>query len=307
MSHSPSIYMGPIAIQVTNIARLTDFYQQFLGMKIIQQDKKTVLLGIEESSLLLLKEQENQSIPPTNQSSTLYHVAFRVPQRTDLGRAIQYFTDHNYPLQGASDHHVSEAVYLSDPEDNGIEIYWDRPAETWHGSNGQVHMTTVPLDINSLFQETRKQKRSWEGLPNGTQIGHIHLTVNNLQPAKAFFQGVLDFQLTHSYPNAYFFARNSYHHHIAVNNWHPSSYARNNNNPVGLQSYTIGLANMEEQNKLLQRVRESDIPVEQMDDFLIFRDPWKVAVIIGTKNNIQKAGFNSQLFSICDKNNETPK
>ena len=162
---------------------------------------------------------EPDAPPRPRGTSGLFHLAILVPSRADLARALQRVAEAGWHLTGASDHLVSEALYLSDPEDNGIEIYRDRPREEWPVRDGVLQMATLPLDLDGVLSELRREDAS-AAMPEGTRIGHVHLNVGDLAAAEAFYSGALGFDVTvRGYPGALFVSAGGYHHHLGLNTW----------------------------------------------------------------------------------------
>ena len=193
---------------------------------------------------MLLELRHDPAAPVANpRSAGLFHTAFLLPTRADLGQWLLHAADLRVPLQGASDHLVSEAIYLADPEGNGIEVYRDRPSETWALRDGVVQMDTLRLDLDDLAATANKSR--WSGLPEGSCIGHVHLQVGALEPAERFYAGLLGFDVTCRYPGATFFGSGGYHHHIGTNIWNSAGAPVRQPGAAGLASIEIIPANTE--------------------------------------------------------------
>ena len=208
-----------------------------------------------------------------------------LPDRRDLARAVQHLIDEGYPLQGMSDHLVSEALYLSDPDGNGIEIYADRPRETWRTRNGQLELATVPLNLNDLLGELDDDDSPWTGLPSGTCIGHVHLHVADLEAAEAFYRNVLGFDLVSRYgPSASFVSAGGYHHHIGMNTWAGVGVPSPPPDAVGLRQFTVLLPDEPALRTLRDQLDRFEIPHSALPKGLLLRDPsnneifWTVAL-----------------------------
>jgi catechol 2,3-dioxygenase len=185
------------------------------------------------------------AIPKPRRSAGLFHFAILVPSRAALGRSLRRLADRQWPLSGASDHLVSEALYLDDPDGLGIEIYRDRPRERWQIMNGQVMMATDPLDLQSVHDEPGAES-TWTGLERGTTIGHVHLHVPHLDAAEAFYCGRVGFEPTlRGYPGALFVAAGGYHHHLGLNTWTGIGAPPPPEHAVGLRAFTIESAAVE--------------------------------------------------------------
>jgi catechol 2,3-dioxygenase len=210
------------------------------------------------------------------QAAGLFHTAFLLPERADLAAWLRHVAGLRVPLQGASDHLVSEAIYLADPEDNGIEVYWDRPSDKWIWRDGMVQMDTLRLDLDNLAG-TAKDRR-WSGLPEDSCIGHVHLQVGALEPAESFYAGLLGFEVTCRYPGATFFGSGGYHHHIGTNTWNSGGAPVRQAGAAGLASLELIPANGEVWAALVKRVQA--LPAEEADGNLRVQDPWGTNLVL---------------------------
>ena len=211
--------IGPVTLTVKDLPRSLAFYTERLGFRVHANDGGTARLGAGSGDLLVLVE-DSEALPAPG-STGLFHFAVLFPSRPDLALALAHLVETRTRLQGASDHLVSEALYLADPEGNGIELYRDRSRDEWVWEHGQIKMTTEPLDVDALYEEGKAGRASWNGLPAATLIiGHIHLRVAHIEPAEKFYCGELGFTLDCRYGRmASFVSREGYHHHIAFNTW----------------------------------------------------------------------------------------
>lgn len=207
--------IGTVALTVRDLDTVSHFYQQVIGLAPVETGTGRVRLGVGDEVLLELRHDPSAPLAD-RRSAGLFHNAFLLPTRADLAQWLLHAAELRVFLQGASDHLVSEAIYLADPEGNGIEVYWDRPSERWEWHNGQVRMNTLPLDLDSLVATAT---RKWSGLPAGFLIGHVHLQVGALDRAEAFYAGLLGLDVVCHYPGATFFSTGGYHHHIGTNIW----------------------------------------------------------------------------------------
>lgn len=182
---------------------------------------------------------------------------------------LRHIIETRYPL-GASDHHVSEALYMNDPDGNGIEIYIDRPPTEWKWADGKVHMVTDPLDGDGLLAESDAQ---WTGLPADTIMGHIHLHVSDLKKAEAFYIDGLGFQIVSHYPQALFISTGDYHHHIALNTWQGVGAPKRPENMVGLNWYTIVFPDEDIRKQTIERLQKIGATVLEEDDLFVTEDP----------------------------------
>lgn len=232
---TPDFAMGRVALTVRDLAAISDYYQKTVGLQLLASDGESATLGAGSLALLELRLDKAARIRSPREAG-LFHTAFLLPTRGDLARWTQSAIDNRYPVTGASDHAVSEAIYLTDPEGNGIEIYADRPQAQWRWSEGKVSMGTEHLDIGDLL--TTAEGRKWQGAPEGTIVGHVHLQVGAVPEAEAFYASQLGLDITTNYTGAAFYSANGYHHHIATNTW--------NSRGAGVRDYpSTGLAEME--------------------------------------------------------------
>lgn len=215
-SSGSSLSMGRVALTVNDLDRVRSFYEQAVGLHLLRSDGETAELGTQAQVLLELRR-DPSARQRSRREAGLFHTAFLLPERGDLARWTRHAVETRTPVIGASDHDVSEALYLSDPEGNGVEIYIDRPASAWTWNGGEVHMVTEPLDLDDLL--TSADDRKWTGVPEGSVIGHVHLQAGALAPAEAFYADIIGLDVTNRYPGALFYAADGYHHHIATNIW----------------------------------------------------------------------------------------
>ena len=235
----PNMYVSHVQLKVSNLARSIAYYTEIIGFHVLKNENGTAYLTFDgETSVLSLVEVED-ALPLRQSSTGLYHIALLLPTLKDLGNIVQHFIQHNVRI-GASDHHVSQALYLNDPDGNGIEIYVDRDPSEWRWDDlNSVHMTTVQLNFNPILAAA---DGNWNGLPEGTVIGHIHLAVSSIPETEAFYTTVLDYESVLRYgPQALFVSTGRYHHHIGLNTWHSQGGAPAPENAVGLKNFTIVL------------------------------------------------------------------
>jgi catechol 2,3-dioxygenase len=220
-SIDPATSMGPVRLTVADLERARDFYRDTIGLTELDSSNGVTRLGPGDRSALPVVELvgDPDAPPRPRGTSGLFHLAILVPSRADLARSLQRVAEAGWRLSGASDHLVSEALYLSDPEGNGIELYRDRPRDEWPIRDGVLQMDTLPLDLDGVLGELRREDAS-AGMPPGTRIGHVHLNVGDLTAAEAFYSGALGFDVTvRGYPGALFVSAGGYHHHLGLNTW----------------------------------------------------------------------------------------
>jgi catechol 2,3-dioxygenase len=216
-------HVGRVRLQVSDLARSLAYYQGVLGLRVIAESHGRAVLGaqIDDRPLVELDELRGAKPVPRRGRIGLYHFAIRLPDRPSLGRFLAHLEELG-EYAGMSDHFVSEAIYLTDPDGLGIEVYSDRPRSTWKHHDGQLVMTTVPLDVGSVMQGAAESAEgvTWRGMPPGTVIGHVHLHVGDLENAAAFYHEGLGLDKTvWNYPGALFLSAGGYHHHLGTNTW----------------------------------------------------------------------------------------
>lgn len=219
-SIDPGARMGAVRLTAADVEGLRDFYRDAIGLAELNPGEGVIRLGTENSAEALVELVGEPDAPPRPRgTSGLFHLAILVPTRADLARALQRVAEARWRLTGASDHLVSEALYLSDPEGNGIELYRDRPREDWPVRDGTLQMDTLPLDLDGVLGELRREDAE-APMPDGTRMGHVHLNVGDLAAAEAFYSGALGFDVTvRGYPGALFVSAGGYHHHLGLNTW----------------------------------------------------------------------------------------
>jgi catechol 2,3-dioxygenase len=239
-SIDPAAHIGPVHLTVTELDRSITFYREVIGLELLGRRDATAALGAGGAPLLILTGLPS-ALPHPRRTTGLYHVAILMPTRRDLARSLQALVDSQYPVQGASDHLVSEAIYLADPDGNGLELYADRPRASWPVFNQQVSMASDALDLRGLLGELGSEAAQTPfNVDPATTVGHIHLRVADLADTERFYAQGLGFDVTQrSYPGALFLSAGGYHHHIGANVWGSASGTPPPADTVGLRHYTI--------------------------------------------------------------------
>jgi catechol 2,3-dioxygenase len=279
----PQTKLGHVHLTVSDLDRSLEFYQQIIGLQLHRREGETVYLGAGRTSILALTGRTDAR--RVRGATGLYHFAILVPSRLALAYSLRRIAETQTPAQGFADHLVSEAIYLADPDGNGIEIYRDRPRDQWPYQNGQLQMATDPLDIEGVLAELEGQAEPWSGLAPETVLGHMHLHVANIAQAEAFYQGVIGFAVMLRYgPTASFLAAGGYHHHLGVNTWAGVGAPPPPANAVGLRWFVICLPDQAELNRTVDRVRQAGVDVVERPEGLLVRDPSQNGVILTTSD-----------------------
>jgi catechol 2,3-dioxygenase len=234
-----TLRLGAAHLTVTDLDRSVGFYQDALGLRQHRREDGVAALGAGGEDLLVLHEDPRAR--PAGRHAGLYHFALLFPTREELARAVQRLALTRTPISGASDHGVSEAIYLPDPDGNGIELYADRPRDAWpppSGPDDRVGMFTRALDVHDLLA-TIEGEEPVQHAGDGLRMGHMHLHVGDLEAARAFYAGRLGFEVMTAYPGALFLAAGGYHHHLGVNTWRGEGVGPAPAGTVGLREWTI--------------------------------------------------------------------
>jgi catechol 2,3-dioxygenase len=274
---NPNLEIDHVHLKVSNLEKLIHFYESILGFKLVRLESKIAFLSSSSSEnkdssrfLVVISELKDNAVSIFNHKpriAGLYHFAILLPERRYLAYFLKHIQKNLNPeyYEGMADHAVSESIYLHDPDFNGIEVYSDRDPNKWKWKDHTVHMVTEPLNVKDLFKEAIDVDNKWNELPGKTSIGHVHLHVSNLVKAKRFYYDILQLNHTATYPGAYFFAANRYHHHVATNTWlgeNISPAYTDNNNP-GLDHYAINLHNENDLFLLKNRLLEFKIDIDE--------------------------------------------
>lgn len=269
-------FVGQAHLAVADLDGVSSFYQQMLGLKLFEKSASGVLLGAGDRPFLNITTDKSLRRAP-RAGTGLFHNAFLLPNRTELARWLRHAAHSGVILDGASDHLVSEAIYLSDPEGNGIEIYRDRSPMEWnYHADGTVEMATNRLDLQALYESAPQD--SWGGMVEGTGLGHIHLQVSNIPAADAFYQNVLGLKLMSAYPGAHFYATGSYHHHVAANIWNSNRAAPREKNLTGLQDYTLTFNDKASLDTALAAADRLEIKTTQENGVWSLTDPFGIGL-----------------------------
>ena len=234
-------HIGQVSITVRDLQRSLSFYRDILGLDELSPGR----LGPLGGRVLIELHERRDAVAKPRRSSGLYHFAILVPSRAALARSLRRLAETRWPISGAADHLVSEALYLDDPDGLGIEIYRDRPRDSWRVASGELAMATDPLDLQALAEEPGAEI-TWNGLDSGTTMGHVHLHVPHLDTAESFYCDRIGFEpVVRRYPGALFVSAGGYHHHLGLNTWVGVGAPPPPENAVGLRAFTIESASLE--------------------------------------------------------------
>ena len=277
-----TLRLGPAQLDVSNLDTSVDYYERVVGLQVHRRDDGSAALGAGGEDLLVLHEQPGAA--PSGRHAGLFHFALLFPTRAALARAIRRIADTRTRIEGASDHGVSEAIYLRDPDHHGVELAADRPPDAWPASDtpGQRYdIYTVALDVKSLM-DTIAGEASEEHADPGVVMGHVHLHVADVERALGFYRDVLGFEVMASISSAAFVSAAGYHHHVSFNSWLGPDVKPRPDGTAGLRQWAVVLQSPEEVEAVRARVHAADIPTEDRDGGFLVRDPWGTAVVIST-------------------------
>lgn len=266
----PGTRLGSVHLRVNDGAMLSEYYQA-LGLSLLERDGSSYFLGAGERAILVLEERNN--LRRYSHTAGLFHFAILLPKRVNLALALRHYRQNGIRVGGFADHGVSEALYLTDPEGNGIEIYRDRRREEWTYHHGSLEMVTEPLDLTDLLAEADGQEGPAE-FPVGTSLGHIHLHVGNINGAEEFYGDILGFErITRYGPQATFLAAGGYHHHIGANIWAGADVPPLPDDGLGLERFTIVLPDESERLAVCVRLATAGWPYAERNGLIDTRDP----------------------------------
>jgi catechol 2,3-dioxygenase len=269
----PDTSIGKVRLRVADIDDLATFYERVIGLPAVERDGGVIRLGPEGGRPLIELVSAPGAPPAPSFSTGLFHLAILVPDRAELARSLQRAAGAGWRLTGASDHLVSEALYLQDPEGNGIEIYRDRPRDQWNHDGDELRMATLPLDLESVLAELEPGQQPANGMPAGTTIGHVHLQVADIPAAEDFYNGALGLEvMVRSYPGALFLAAGGYHHHVGLNTWQSQGAPPPPDGALGLDRYELVLPDASERDAAAERLGDSGDPV-RLDEGVLATDP----------------------------------
>ena len=266
------LHIGAVSLKTRNLEALAAFYGEALGLSVMRREERGATLGAGGVPLVEL-ELQPAARPDDPREAGLYHTALLMPTRADLARWLHHVARRKVALTGASDHAVSEAFYLDDPDGNGVEVYCDRPAESWEWTGDDLRITTDPLDIDAILREV-PAKSSYLGAPDGLRIGHVHLRVGEVGRAEAFYRDGLGLDVTRRRHGASFMSSGRYHHHIAANVWHSAGAAVRDPDRAGLSLLVLEAADANTLAEIRARLARGGIPFRESSAGIETSDPW---------------------------------
>jgi catechol 2,3-dioxygenase len=271
--------MGAVHLTVSDLERSLTFYSDVLGLVLLGRDDRRASVGAGERELLVLVEEPGAR--PAYGHTGLYHFALLLPERADLAAWLAHVARERIQLAGLSDHFVSEAIYLSDPDGHGIEVYWDRPREVWEGQVG-ARLTTLPLDTRSLLGELEDPATAaFDGLPAGAVMGHVHLKVAAISDTVGFYRDVLGFGLMAQLgAQAAFLAAGGYHHHVGANTWESAGATAPPEGTAALHQATIVLPDAAERDRVVDRLERAGHEARTGDHGPVAVDPSGNALVL---------------------------
>lgn len=286
-----STFISEVSLRVRDLQAVSGFYRDFLGFRELPSktnEKRLSANGREPANIVLLEDRH--AAPRPGSAPGLFHTAFLFPSRRALASVLQRLMDTQTRFHGFADHGVSEAIYLADPEGNGVELYRDRPKSTWPIQNGGIAMVTEPLDIAGLLREVNPNRPTPNDLDPETVIGHLHLQVSSLERAERFYHRILGFDVTQrSYPGALFVSAGGYHHHLGFNVWN-SRNGTPSPGTTGLVSIEIQVPDRQGLADIAARMDQNGIRVQAADGGkLLVHDFDNIAVRLATVESASSA------------------
>ena len=273
-----TLSLGPVHLTVTNLAASTDWYERALGLRVHSREDGRAALGDGSTTVLVLVE--DPQAQPAGRHAGLYHYALVYPSREELARATLRLIEQRTPVQGASDHGTHEAIYLPDPDGNGIELAADRPREEWPTPEEEFGRGgPQPLDVANLLATVGGEQPA-PTIGEGLRMGHVHLHVGSIDDGLRFYSDVIGFDVWAQIPTAAFVSAGGYHHHLGFNTWRGDGVPAAPEHTVGLRHWTIQLDTRAEVDEVRRRVEAAGIRVEASADGFIVLDPWGIELRI---------------------------
>lgn len=276
------LHIGAVSLKTRNLEALAAFYGEALGLSVMRREERGATLGAGGVPLVEL-ELQPAARPDDPREAGLYHTALLMPTRADLARWLHRVARRKVALTGASDHAVSEAFYLDDPEGNGVEVYSDRPPQAWDWRAGMVSMKTERLDVERILTETG-ERGSFAGAPDGLRIGHIHLRVGDIERGERFYRDAVGLDVTRRREGASFMSSGGYHHHVALNVWQSAGAAARDPRRAGLAWFTLEARDQAAWDGVQQRLAAAGTNVTPQEGGFEAADPWGTRVRLTRAN-----------------------
>jgi catechol 2,3-dioxygenase len=271
VSIDPAAHIDSVHLTIPDLDRSVRFYEDRVGLRVHRRDDGSAAMGVGAGELLVLHE--SRAATRVRGTTGLYHFAILVPSRPDLADALRQLSRTETPLQGFADHLVSEAIYLADPDGNGIEIYRDRPRAEWPIVDGVLQMGTEPLDVQNLLADGNASAPG-SGLAAGTRIGHVHLHVSNIPAAEHFYREALGLDLILRYgSSAAFLSAGGYHHHVAVNTWAGVGAPAPPPGAIGLKHFVMKVSHADALASVHAQLTRTNVASDRAENRLTVRDP----------------------------------
>jgi catechol 2,3-dioxygenase len=286
---SPALRLGPVHLTVTDLDRSVRFYEDAIGLRLHRREDGRAVMGAGGEDLLFLVEAPDAE--PAGRHAGLYHFALLQPSRLELARAAGRLAATRTPITGASDHGISEAIYLPDPDGNGIEIAGDRPRERWGDLSDPTVIGPQPLDLQGLLTLVEGEEPR-DHADSDLVVGHVHLHVGDVERGLAFYRDVLGFEVMTFFPSAAFVSAGGYHHHLAFNTWRGEAVPPSPDDAVGLRRWTVILEDDQQLADVRARIEAAGIEHTEREDGVLVRDPWNNAVLFttATSTSTDRAG-----------------
>lgn len=283
ISLDPKTNLGYVHLTVRDLKKSLPFYRNVLGFQVHRNENGTAHLGAGGNDLLVLTENPDAKVQRA--ATGLYHFAILVPSRFELARSLRRLAENEIQL-GFGDHIVSEAIYLSDPDNNGIEVYRDRPRADWYDKNGNFQMGTLPVDVQGVLGELENETDAWQGLHRDTVLGHMHLKSSNVDRDAPFYRDVIGLdEMANLGGSAAFLSAGGYHHHLGMNSWESRNAAPPPPDAVGLQYFTVNLPSQAELERVTNRLLQAGATLQDTEAGVLTRDPSQNALVLAINHS----------------------
>jgi catechol 2,3-dioxygenase len=278
---STPLHVGAITLLVRDLSLMSRFYSEIIGLTVLESGATSTRLGVDGVTLVVLDHSPDATIAPAS-TAGLYHTAFLMPSRADLAHWLIHTAMAQYPFTGFADHRVSEAIYLDDPEGNGIEVYADRAPELWSWNGDSVIMGSEPIDFDSLLALTDQENDLYSSAPAGLRIGHIHLRAGNIDAARDFYVAALGLDITSGRADVLFLSSGRYHHHVALNTWQSLGAGQRDLAQTGLVEFSLSAKDSDIAQATRSRLLAAGATLEGDEDDFVASDPWGTRLRVTT-------------------------